>query len=142
MYKKVLVPICGKNHCERGHKALDKALKICDGEIILLHVTDPIAQVLGGEARAEVVHDQHAAGRVLLEPVVVRLQEAAVPFYVRIEAGTIADTIVHVAIEEKVDLIVMFTDGADGLQSLLLGSVTERVLRNTPMDLLAVRDTQ
>ena len=33
----------------------------------------------------------------------------------------------------------MYTDGRDGLQDLLLGSVTERVLRNTDTALLVIR---
>ena len=36
-------------------------------------------------------------------------------------------------------VIVMFTDGRDGLGDLLIGSITERVLRNTDTPLLAVR---
>ena len=45
----------------------------------------------------------------------------------------------RVADEENADLIVMFTDGRDGLGDLLIGSITERVLRNTDTPLLAVR---
>ena len=41
--------------------------------------------------------------------------------------------------EEKVDLIVMFTDGRDGLEDMLFGSITERVLRETDIPLLVVR---
>lgn len=33
----------------------------------------------------------------------------------------------------------MYTDGRDGLEDLLIGSITERVLRNTDTALLAVR---
>ena len=42
------------------------------------------------------------------------------------EEGTPAETIVRVADEENADLIVMFTDGRDGLGDLLIGSITER----------------
>ena len=42
MYKKVLLPVSGKKHGERAHQALKHALGLCSGEIILLHVTEPL----------------------------------------------------------------------------------------------------
>ena len=67
------------------------------------------------------------------------LEKDGVSFHTRVEEGTPAETIVRVADEENADLIVMFTDGRDGLGDLLIGSITERVLRNTDTPLLAVR---
>lgn len=140
MYKKVLLPVSGKSDGQRAIKAMKKAVELCDGEIILLHVTEPISQVLTGEARAEIEKENSAHGLTLLCPVIEELEIAKAHFHARVEAGTPADTIVRVADEEKADLIVMFTDGRDGLEDMLLGSITERVLRNTDVDLLAVRN--
>ena len=56
-----------------------------------------------------------------------------------VREGLAADTIVTVGHEEGVDMIVMYTDGRDGLADMLIGSITERVLRNTDIPLLAVR---
>ena len=55
------------------------------------------------------------------------------------ENGTVADTIIRIAHEREADIIVMFTDGRDDVSSLLIGSNTERVLRNTDTPLLAIR---
>jgi nucleotide-binding universal stress UspA family protein len=41
--------------------------------------------------------------------------------------------------EEKIDLIVLATHGRTGLAHLLLGSVTERVVRSSPCPVLTVR---
>lgn len=56
-----------------------------------------------------------------------------------VREGLAANTIVTVGHEEGVDMIVMYTDGRDGLADMLIGSITERVLRNTDIPLLAVR---
>ena len=139
MYSKVLLPVSGESRGERSRKALAKAMAVSSGEIILLHVTEPISQVVGGEARTELEREESAQGLTLLCPIIEILENAGAAFHTRVEAGTIAETIVRVADEEKADLIVMYTDGRDGLSDMLLGSITERVLRNAEVDLLAVR---
>lgn len=56
----------------------------------------------------------------------------------RVEQGAPWERIVAVARQEKADLIVMATDGADSLGERLLGSQTERVIRHAPCAVLAV----
>jgi nucleotide-binding universal stress UspA family protein len=52
--------------------------------------------------------------------------------------GTPYKAIVDAAIAERADLIVMSTHGRTGLAHMLIGSVTERVLRRAPCPVLAV----
>ena len=138
MFKRVLVPVCGETRGARTQKALDKALELCDGEIILLHVTPPIATVVGGEARQEIEAQNRAEGTAILAPVIERLQIEKRSFHTRVEAGTVAETIVTIADQEDVDLIIMYTDGRDDIADMFLGTITERVLRNTLRNLLVV----
>jgi nucleotide-binding universal stress UspA family protein len=56
-----------------------------------------------------------------------------------VEEGFIADVILGFAENQKADLIVMGTHGRRGLDRLVIGSVTERVLRKSPQPVLAVR---
>jgi nucleotide-binding universal stress UspA family protein len=60
---------------------------------------------------------------------------------VEVAAGDPADTIVRIARERHVDLIVMGTHGRTGLQHVLLGSVAERVVRLAPCPVLTLRQT-
>jgi nucleotide-binding universal stress UspA family protein len=53
--------------------------------------------------------------------------------------GRAARTIVEVARRRQIDLIVMGTHGRSGVARLLLGSVTEKVLRTASCPVLAVR---
>jgi universal stress protein A len=52
--------------------------------------------------------------------------------------GTPYKAIVDAAVAEGVDLIVMSTHGRTGLAHMLIGSVTERVVRRAPCPVLAV----
>jgi nucleotide-binding universal stress UspA family protein len=56
-----------------------------------------------------------------------------------IREGLATDGILSLADEQKIDLIVMGTHGRRGMDRLMLGSVTERVLREAHCPVLAIR---
>ncbi len=56
-----------------------------------------------------------------------------------VDEGDVTDTILGFAQAQAVDLIVMGTHGRHGLDHILLGSVTEKVLRKAHCPVLAVR---
>jgi len=53
--------------------------------------------------------------------------------------GYAAEEILHIAEEEKVDMIVMGTHGRRGIDRILFGSVAERVVKNAECPVLTVR---
>jgi nucleotide-binding universal stress UspA family protein len=57
-----------------------------------------------------------------------------------VDEGTAADSILSFAQDQKSDLIVMGTHGLRGFDRLMLGSVTDRVMRRAPCPVLAVRE--
>jgi nucleotide-binding universal stress UspA family protein len=52
--------------------------------------------------------------------------------------GTPADTIVDVAVEESVDLIVICTDGRNNLKDFAIGTITEQVINHAPCPVLVI----
>jgi len=67
------------------------------------------------------------------------LEEAGGPYFCRREIGHPVDMIVNVAGREKADLIVMGSRGLGGLESFLLGSVSDRVLHHAHCPVLIVK---
>jgi nucleotide-binding universal stress UspA family protein len=61
---------------------------------------------------------------------------------VRHEATSAGSEILAAAEEEQADLIVLSTHGRSGLARMLIGSVTEQVLRTSPVDVLAIPPLQ
>jgi len=55
-----------------------------------------------------------------------------------VRTGVAEDEIVKFAKEENIDLIVMATHGRNGLLHTLMGSVAEKVIRRSPVPVLAV----
>ena len=54
------------------------------------------------------------------------------------QAGTRHSEILNLAAERKIDLIVMGTHGRTGVKRFLLGSVAERVVRESPVPVLTI----
>jgi universal stress protein A len=83
--------------------------------------------------------------RARREEVQAHLQQAfpdlVQKLHVRFETnlGSPDENIVEKAAQEGVDIIVMSTQGRTGLGRMLLGSVTEKVVRHAPCQVLSVR---
>ena len=78
-------------------------------------------------------HDAIAAVETVLKE-----STANLPVTTAVRRGSPHETISSYATQQAVDVIVMGTTGRSGLDRLLLGSTTERVLRTTARPLLAV----
>jgi nucleotide-binding universal stress UspA family protein len=108
------------------HVVQDLTLFIPD----MVTVTPPIGPSLEQLTRAvhgaldQVVHDNH------LE---------RFPLHREVREGTPFYEIIRFAREADIDLIVMGTHGHTGLAHMLLGSVTEKVVRKAPCPVLTVR---
>ncbi len=66
-------------------------------------------------------------------------EQYGVAYQARREVGHPADMIIAIAARSNADLIVMGSRGLAGLQSFLLGSVSERVLRHAHCPVLIVK---
>jgi nucleotide-binding universal stress UspA family protein len=135
-FSKILVPLDGSILAE---VALWKAVEIADGGTIsLLRAAE--ARTLPGvdSPKAQVAAVRKA--QEYLRRVIKRLNSKGMT---KVEAnvwyGPPTAAIVESAHTQKVDLIVMSTHGRSGLGRLVLGSVTESVLRGTTVPILIVR---
>jgi universal stress protein A len=76
-----------------------------------------------------------------LEPIVRSTLHADVHYVIDIRSGVPDLDIVRAASELAVDLIVMVTHGRTGLEHLVLGSVTEHVIREAACPVLVLHHT-
>jgi nucleotide-binding universal stress UspA family protein len=140
--------LCPIDFSESSRHAFDRAVGIArcyDATIAVLHVlpmpaavhTVPFGPEGPGPFGVEVV-DRH---RVLSEfPRFLALEQPiGVPLtYHVIEAPSVQKEILHQADKLSAELVVMGTHGRSGFERLLLGSVTEKVLRTSPVPVLTV----
>ena len=69
---------------------------------------------------------------------IAKLGDTTAEQIVRFDEATIAQKILRAAKELKSDLIMLSTQGKGAVSRMLLGSVTEQVLRWSPVDVLTI----
>jgi nucleotide-binding universal stress UspA family protein len=142
MYKRILIPTDGSAPSENAVKAGLELAKSLGAEATLLYVVEPVVPriLIGPETvpyYPDLTRDLEIAGKQALERAEGFAQYLEVPVKAELKQGNAAQVIVEEAAEH--DLVVMGTHGRSGLDRLLLGSVTQKVLQRSPKPVLVVR---
>jgi nucleotide-binding universal stress UspA family protein len=140
---KILIPVDGSANAQR---AVDYVIKNAamlkePPQVLLLNVQWNMA---AGNVKLfinqQTIDDYYREqGMAALQAARVALDAAALPYQYHISVGTPAEAIVQYAQQQNVDQIVMARQGQGGLQSLLLGSVVNKVLHLASMPVLLVK---
>ena len=144
--KKILVAV---DFSQGSIEALRQAVKLGEvfkAKLLLLHVLHDPADAPGfyasRKAGRKVLRNMEEAASSMMSEFVGKHLKNAENFEVRIVPGLSAEQIVRVADKEESDLVVLGTNGHSGLKRLMIGSVTDRVLRACKCPVLAVRSTK
>jgi len=150
MFRKVLYPT---DFSEVSKKALAylKSMKNAGAkQVIILRVIDDkrvdcISKgiALAGKEASRFLKDVHEE---LLEeafrevkPIESDLKEAVIEVKVRVERGVPHSKILEVAEEEEVSVIVLGSHGRSNLSDMLLGSVSDHVIRHSEKPVLVIK---
>lgn len=146
MYQKILVAVDGSATSLRGLEEAIRVAKATGGRLLLVHVLNTlilqseIASTAYYQALADAIR---ASGSKILEHAAIVARDAAVPFdqktIEKVDARA-SEEIIAEAKSWPADLIVLGTHGRRGLTRLVMGSDAERVLRQSPVPVLLVRD--
>lgn len=121
-----------------GDAALEYAASLArdtGGKLIILHVEEPLPAYIG-EGYYGVPNPPNPEVRRMLDAI---KPPEGVRHEHRLVMGNPADEVVRIAKEENVDLIVMGTHGRTGFSRLLMGSVTEHVVRSAHCPVLTIK---
>jgi nucleotide-binding universal stress UspA family protein len=145
MFRTILLATDGSSH---SRKALAYAQEMAvreQGQVIVVHAFAPMPSYpayhegLWGD---QILAGHIAAGKEVANEAAKELQEAGIDAIVEVLQGPPADAILRAADIHEPDLIVMGSRGRGELASLLLGSVSHRVLAHTHVPVLVVRATE
>jgi nucleotide-binding universal stress UspA family protein len=143
MMTKILIPVDGSANAQRAVDYVVKniaALKDTP-QLLLLNVQWNVAT---GNVKLfinqQTINDYYREkGMAALQLARAALDAAALPYQYHISIGTPAEAIAQYANEQAVDQIVMGRQGQGGLQSLLLGSVMNKVLHLASNPVLLIK---
>jgi nucleotide-binding universal stress UspA family protein len=138
--RRILVPLDGSDTSEAVLAHARKLAKADGSELVLLQVANSAAEIFNDPAiAADDLQTVATADKSYMEALLARLKSEGVLASVEIRQGPVAETILEAATDMKVDMIAMSTHGRSGLQKLLMGSVTEWMIKNSPVPVLVIR---
>lgn len=139
---KILLPVDGSPHALNAVRhALALRAQGLAASYVLVNVQPPATLY-------EVVtaHDEHAIGRIrseagadLLREAEELLQQAGAEWETEVAGGEPLPVLLELIDNYGCDAVVMGTQGAGSLKSALVGSVTDGVLRGSPVPVTVVR---
>lgn len=134
---KVLRVLCPVDFSDASRHAIEHALIVAEyyrAKVAALHVVTPLALglVAPGEEPERLARLRAATAEEF------RARAHPIPVETFVDVGDPVVTILQRASTLPADLIVMGTHGASGFQHLILGSVTEKVLRKASCPVLTV----
>ena len=134
MFKKILAPTDFSDVSARGLRYACQLAKEVGAELIVFNV------IVLDESNAISKRETELHKKRLDEFVTEKIADAGAGLAIRqaVDAGQAFGGIVDCAGRENVDLIVMSSHGRSGLSRMLIGSVTDKVLRGAPCPVLVV----
>lgn len=147
LFKKIMVPLDGSKLSENALVPAVALAQQAQSELILLSVPvmkhvmvmpeySGYATMLPEQSLEDSRHD--------FKEYLAHLREKRIPdqvtVHIEVVDGDEASVIVDRAFAEQVDLIMMATHGRSGLSRWMMGSVTEKVLQQSPCPVLVVRN--
>jgi nucleotide-binding universal stress UspA family protein len=139
---RVLVPIDGS---PQSVHALDHALAYFpDADVTALYVIDPIDAVYVTEFEGPIFSGDWVSGareraNQVLENAAGRADAVGRELTTTVEVGRPNRIILEYIDEHDIDHVVMGSHGRTGLSRIVLGSVSERIMRRSPVPVTVVR---
>ena len=142
--KRILIPTDFSKHSQNALSYAAAFAEKFGAELYLLHVVQDLALFIPDAITVTPpivppVEELTASVRAALDRVIQENQLQRLPVFAEVREGTPFYEIIQFAKEKDIDLIVMGTHGRGWLAHVLLGSVTEKVVRKAPCPVLTVR---
>lgn len=140
MYETVLLPTDGS---EKSEVAVEHAIGVAqrnDATLHTIHVTELGHQSdsLDEAQFGDTIDRVQKAGQNAVETVVEQADAADIDVESTVEEGNATVAILDYIERHDIDIVVMATQGRSGAAREMIGSVTEEVIRSTPVPVLTI----
>ncbi|AFK18989.1 universal stress protein [Haloferax mediterranei ATCC 33500] len=141
MYDNILLPVDGSPAAEQAIPHVFGLAEQYDATVHVLFVVNTNRDNVGivGGTVLEALEQE---GQQVVDEVVSRGEERGIEIIGDVTRGAPHEAILDYADDNEVEVIVMATHGRTGVERVLLGSVTERVVRTSPVPVLTVRASE
>ena len=148
MFNKILLPTDGSKPAERAGEHAISLADVSGGEIIVLYVIDTsyLNALAQYDLREKLSKELREEGKEVVEKFKQKLEDSQceghcknVKLITMIKEGKPADVILKTIDKEDIDLVTMGKSGKHGIERLILGNTTNRVVNgsNVPVHVVA-----
>lgn len=137
--ERILVAVDGSIHSDRVIDVAIQYAKQFGSRLVLVHCHRRFPTVLGEPYRQKEISGIIREAEELVKPYLNRLAGEKIEVETRLLEGPAGAAIANVAEIEKCDLVIMGSRGLSNIASLIVGSVTNRVLQTAQCSVLVVR---
>jgi nucleotide-binding universal stress UspA family protein len=140
IFQKILVPLDGSEHSSRALEVAIHLAKQLNCKLVLLSVYSMVAASGSSpELSLMAIDASRDRGKEILKKAEEKVNSEMIEVETELAAGTAVETIVEKSKEGKFDMIVMGARGLGTMKKLLIGSVSEGVIKNAPCPVLIVK---
>ncbi len=135
--------VCANDLSEAPNPALQYSIALAhefQSRLLICHVVDLPSPSMYGEAYLAPEEHLNRNLEYARRHIEESMADQSVRWEPRICIGQPAEEVLRIARDDQAEVVVTATHGRKGLKRLLLGSVTERLMRTLPCPLLVVRD--
>jgi nucleotide-binding universal stress UspA family protein len=142
--QRILCPVDFSEFSDRAYEYALSFARHFGAKLFVQHVTEPVVVLprvhVSPALLDQVYAEQYAGAEQKIHELTAKHSRNGVESEVVLERGPVADSILQFAEDQNIDLIAMGTHGRRGLDRIVVGSVTERVLRTARCAVLAVHN--
>lgn len=144
MYKHLLVPLDGSPPSEAALTQAIALARTCGSVVSVMMVYDPFPYIAAaaeyGSYQVQLAEDLRREAEQTVNAACTRVRDAGLQVVSHVvEMQKVWQAVLDIAQSDRADLIVMGSHGRSGLDKLVMGSVTQRVLQHTQLPVLVVR---
>lgn len=155
MFERILVPLDGSSHSSEALRIAIQMAKMFNGRITLINVyavgirpivmsepttlAPPSVPIMAPADFSKVVEAARRAGNTILVDGENKIRAEGVQVETLLKEGHTVQEILETAKEGQFDLIVMGARGVSKIREILLGSVSDGVIRNAPCPVLVTK---
>lgn len=149
MFEKILIPTDGSTPATNAARKGVEIAVAHDATVHVMSVVEPVP--LGGlsagpepasTGHGEIIGEQEEQARNAIETVTKLCEDHGVDAVEALVYGKPSEEIIDYVDEEGINAIVMGTHGRSGAERLLIGSVAEKVVRQSPVPVMTIRQSE